>query len=306
MSDVFLSYARQDHAAAEALAAALEAQGLSVWWDRHIVAGHTFDEAIERELDSADSVVVLWSAASVGSEWVRSEASTAAERGVLIPVSIDGQRPPLEFRRKQTVSLADWRGAADHPGFTQLLQAARLRTAASTPPTVPSPAAPAEAPRRWPLLLALGAGLAVLVYGLFAIRSDPPAIPTQAATPPPAQPPATPAPAPRPIHRYRWQLVASNIDDDIYVEINAIERFRKAGGQATFDLTPYLTDGDDRVNVRLGNGNGGPSSLNVQFLRDGKPYGGTARHSIVLSHWGWQFDWEWIVNRSSGKMRRVK
>jgi len=300
MSDVFLSYAREDQARAEALADALQAQGLSVWWDRHIVAGLTFDDVIEDELDSAGSVIVLWSAASVGSEWVRAEASAAAERGVLIPVSLDGQRPPLEFRRKQTVSLADWTGGADHPGFVQVLHAIRQRMALPEPPEpAPSPT-PAAPVKRWPSWLAVPLGLAVMA-GLYAWQAGAPDAPA-----PPTEAPAAAAPAPKPAHTYRWELVASNIDDDVYVEINAIERFRQVGGQATFELTPYLTGGDDRVNVRLGNGNCFASSLNVQFLRDGKPMGETARYSIGLSHCGWQFDWEWIVNRTSGELRRVK
>ena len=301
MSDVFLSYAREDQAMAESLAHALEAQGLSVWWDRHIVAGHTFDDVIERELDGAGSVIVLWSAASVGSEWVRNEASTAAERGVLIPVSIDGLRPPLAFRRKQTVSLADWNGAADHPGLTQLLQAIRQRAAKAPAPEAPPSQATRPTKWRWPVMIALPVAFAALAYGLFMRQAAGPDTPGQGATPPAPQ-----SPVPPPRHSYRWQLVASNIDDDVHVEVNAIERFSKAGGQATFDLTPYLTGGDDRVNVRLGNGNCFGSSLNVQLLRDGKPYGGTARHSIAISHCGWQFDWEWVVSRTSGEMRRIK
>ena len=68
MTDVFLSYAREDRERASVLAAALEGQGWSVWWDRKIVAGETFDETIEDQLSTAKSVVVLWSEHSVGSE----------------------------------------------------------------------------------------------------------------------------------------------------------------------------------------------------------------------------------------------
>src|SRR4029434_3394550 len=108
MADVFLSYAAEDRPRIEPLAKALEAAGLTVWWDRHIGTGSSFDVVIERELDAAGSVVVVWSTHSIGSEWVRNEAAEGAERGVLVPVQIDEARPPLAFRRRQTAQLFGW------------------------------------------------------------------------------------------------------------------------------------------------------------------------------------------------------
>ena len=66
--------------------------GWSVWWDRKITAGQAYDQAIERELESARSVVVLWSGHSVLSEWVKNEAAVAAERGVLVPARLEDIR----------------------------------------------------------------------------------------------------------------------------------------------------------------------------------------------------------------------
>jgi adenylate cyclase len=83
VADVFVSYASEDREAARKLASGLGACGWSVWWDRRIIAGQAFDQAIERELESAKSVVVLWSKNSIASEWVKNEAAVAAERGVL-------------------------------------------------------------------------------------------------------------------------------------------------------------------------------------------------------------------------------
>jgi TIR domain len=120
MADVFISYASEDRDRVRPLAHALGTQGWSVWWDRHIVAGQTFDEVIERELTSARSVVTLWSASSIASEWVRNEAAVAAERGVLVPALIDRVALPLEFRRKQTVDLVGWDGSTSHEGFQAL------------------------------------------------------------------------------------------------------------------------------------------------------------------------------------------
>ncbi|MGH2822429.1 MAG: toll/interleukin-1 receptor domain-containing protein, partial [Thermoleophilaceae bacterium] len=105
MTHVFISYAREDRARAKRLAEALVARGLSVWWDREILAGQAFDDVIEAELERAKSVIVLWSKHSVVSDWVKGEATEARERGVLVPALIDAVKPPLEFRRKETVDL---------------------------------------------------------------------------------------------------------------------------------------------------------------------------------------------------------
>lgn len=85
MSDIFISYASENREQAHKLASALETLGWSVWWDRHIITGQAYDQVIERELNDAKSVVVLWSGHSIASEWVKNEAAAAAERGVLLP-----------------------------------------------------------------------------------------------------------------------------------------------------------------------------------------------------------------------------
>ena len=53
MADIFLSYAREDRELVRKVASALESNGWTVWWDRNIIAGHAFDEVIERELHGA-------------------------------------------------------------------------------------------------------------------------------------------------------------------------------------------------------------------------------------------------------------
>jgi hypothetical protein len=96
--------------------------GWSVWWDRKVITGQPFDEAIEHELETAKSVVVLWSKHSIASEWVKNEAAAAAERGVLVPALIENVKLPLEFRRKQTADLIGWAGDASQSGFQALCE----------------------------------------------------------------------------------------------------------------------------------------------------------------------------------------
>ena len=75
MTDVFVSYAREDRERVAPLVEALEARGWSVWWDREILAGKTWDKVLGVELDRARCIVVVWSVTSIESEWVREEAA---------------------------------------------------------------------------------------------------------------------------------------------------------------------------------------------------------------------------------------
>ena len=124
MSDIFISYSSKDRGKAKDIADALKQQGFSVWWDRSILPGKTFDTVIEEALDAAKCVIVLWSKMSVYKEWVRTEASEGKQRGILIPVLIERDvKIPLEFRLMQVADFRDWEGKLPHPGFDNLLKA---------------------------------------------------------------------------------------------------------------------------------------------------------------------------------------
>jgi hypothetical protein len=181
MTDIFISYAREDRARAARLANALEASGRSVWWDRKIIAGQSFDEAIERELEAAKRILVLWSKDSISSEWVRNEAAVAAERGVLVPARIDPVKLPLEFRRRQMLDLVDWDGDPTHEGFRALCDAMEIgsplvRDEAAVPG--PSPArSGSRSPRSRPWALCIFAALTIALglgvyWGLIATNQD--------------------------------------------------------------------------------------------------------------------------------------
>jgi hypothetical protein len=123
MSDIFISYAREDRDKAKALAELFRQQGWSVWWDRNIPPGRSFDEVIEEALGAANCVVVLWSKNSASSDWVKSEAAEALQRKILVPVRIESANVPLEFRRLQTVDLSDWKGDSGHAELGGFLEA---------------------------------------------------------------------------------------------------------------------------------------------------------------------------------------
>jgi TIR domain/Putative peptidoglycan binding domain len=149
MTSIFISYARHDLPAAQKVARLLEDLGWDVWWDRDLIAGDRFDEVIEQQLGSAAAVIVLWSRASVVSEWVRSEASAAAERRVLVPARIDHTPAPFQFRLRQTVDLSAWAGDADDENVQRLVAAAQALAGPPPPKAAPLPP-PTTAPVQRP------------------------------------------------------------------------------------------------------------------------------------------------------------
>ena len=106
MSDVFISYAREDADWAQTLAGRFEVGGWSVFWDRTLLAGDQFRAVVGEELATAKAVVVLWSSHSVQSGWVLDEARVGMERGILVPALIDDSNIPLGFGQIQSTPIA--------------------------------------------------------------------------------------------------------------------------------------------------------------------------------------------------------
>ena len=133
--DVFVSYARADRERVRPIVEALTAQGLEVWWDSRIAPGAGFDTEIEHALNQASCVLVVWSEHSIRSEWVITEASEGLEKGSLVPVSIDDVRPPLAFRRRQTIPLNEANSQNAVDAVQAMLSGSRFEFAAIEPLT---------------------------------------------------------------------------------------------------------------------------------------------------------------------------
>jgi TolB-like protein len=110
LPDIFLSYSREDQATARRFAEGFERAGFSVWWDQALNPGEAFDKVTEKALDEAKAVVVLWSKHSVGSRWVRSEATQANSSDKLVPVMIEPCKRPIMFELTHSVDLSGWNG----------------------------------------------------------------------------------------------------------------------------------------------------------------------------------------------------
>jgi hypothetical protein len=127
--DVFISYSRDDTATALRLASAIEEGGFSVWWDRKIPLGASFDDIIQRALEQARVVVVLLTVRSVKSQWVQYEIGAAIQKIREDPASriicitsddLNWEDVPMPLRRFQTLSLSE---LDSNQGRSKLLRA---------------------------------------------------------------------------------------------------------------------------------------------------------------------------------------
>ena len=110
MADIFVSHKKDDFQIADRFVSCLRAEGFNVWWDDSLTPKDAWDATIEHQLALASVVVVLWTARSVNSDWVRTEAHYGQDRGKLVPVmmeactisirlSVEADRRPVQLAR---------------------------------------------------------------------------------------------------------------------------------------------------------------------------------------------------------------
>jgi hypothetical protein len=141
MTDVFISYKREDEDRVAPIVEGLRGAGLSVWWDRDISSGEAWRRSISEQLETARCVIVVWSKTSAGpaGEFVHDEAGRAKARGVLVPVRIDHITEPIGFGEIQSLDLVGWRGAPCDLRFRNLVAAARAVVAGGPRPRPMTP-----------------------------------------------------------------------------------------------------------------------------------------------------------------------
>ncbi|MCI4646261.1 MAG: TIR domain-containing protein [Hyphomonadaceae bacterium] len=126
MADVFLSYARQDTARAIIIRDALQALGLSVFFDTEgLDGGDVFPDVLDREVKGAGAVVGVWSRHALSRPWVKVECDIGRARGVLVPVQIE-EIPDLDrpaaFWNVQFDDLSDFDGDTEHAGWLRFVR----------------------------------------------------------------------------------------------------------------------------------------------------------------------------------------
>ncbi len=121
MTDVFISYKREERDKVVLVADRLRALGLDVWFDARLTTGHHFDREIDDHVRIAKCVLVCWSPGALTSDWVRAEAAIGRERNVIVPVLVEACTPPVPFNTLQTESLIGWGGDGDAESWLRAL-----------------------------------------------------------------------------------------------------------------------------------------------------------------------------------------
>jgi hypothetical protein len=121
MSNIFISYKREEREWVSKLVIALEKNDLTVWWDPKINVGQAYFNIINKVIVEVDCILVIWSKDSIISRWVISEASVGMERKNIIPVLVDEVTPPIPFNIIQSANLIDWDGDENNEDFQKLL-----------------------------------------------------------------------------------------------------------------------------------------------------------------------------------------
>lgn len=110
MTQVFISYSRNDMEFVQRLAEDLQHEGLDVWWDISDIQGSdVWERKIEEGLNSSQYFIVVLTPASLESRWVRREYLSADNKGIkIIPLKLKTyDEVPLTLRDIQPVDAVD-------------------------------------------------------------------------------------------------------------------------------------------------------------------------------------------------------
>ncbi|MEM8980487.1 MAG: TIR domain-containing protein [Pseudomonadota bacterium] len=123
MTDVFISYKREDREKARCLAQAIQSHGHQTWWDINLLPGDMFVTEINTIVQNAKVIVVLWSELSVTSPYVLSEVLVGYEKKNLFPIRLDESVLPIPYNAIFTHDLRHWNGSPDAPELNPILEA---------------------------------------------------------------------------------------------------------------------------------------------------------------------------------------
>lgn len=120
MGHIFISYSSRDKQRVEPIVEGLRAGGHDVWWDADLEAGADFRLRLEEKVQTAEHVVLIWTANASKSRWVHAEAEEGASRNALIPLRLDDTKLPLGLRAIQMLDFRTWDANANSKAWADL------------------------------------------------------------------------------------------------------------------------------------------------------------------------------------------
>lgn len=205
MSQIFISYSKQNIDFARMLRRKLETAGFPVWMDESaLLASERWWHRIEENVRACSAFIVIMSDESANSDWVERELLLAERlRKPIFPILIEGE-PWSRLANIQYVPMVEnatgplpfdlvdglTRYVTPRPGEVALTPAPRPETMAHLPPPEPSQAQPRS---RLPIILGAVASIAIIMFALALIL---PSLSVAPPSPTPAAPTADPASLP--------------------------------------------------------------------------------------------------------------
>jgi flagellar biosynthesis protein FlhG len=119
--DVFISYSQKNRAYVESIAKELTDFGLRVWYDTNLHAGDSFVTTINKALQSAKTVLTIWSNESIASDWVIAESLDAFHAGKFSSIRIDECVVPVPFNSSNYLQIRKNESLASQKNGQKLL-----------------------------------------------------------------------------------------------------------------------------------------------------------------------------------------
>jgi hypothetical protein len=108
-NDIFFSYSHKDRERIEPIINGFKKNGWTVFYDVDIGPNEDWQKIIEARLQTMYAVIVAWSKNSLASDWVKYEATAAANRNRLFSIQLDAELElPELFNKRKPVDFTQW------------------------------------------------------------------------------------------------------------------------------------------------------------------------------------------------------
>lgn len=131
-ADIFVSYSHKDREFVQQLVRWLEREWV-VWWDEDLTFGDRFEPRIIDKIAAIPVVLIVISADSNESEWVRKETAIALRTAHPIPILKQNVPLPEELCSRHYCDLVGWDGELETTALKQLHRDIRLVLATKVP-----------------------------------------------------------------------------------------------------------------------------------------------------------------------------